>query len=146
MPTRQAVADDPALFATGSPPVLVDEFQHVPHFLDAVKAELNKEVTPGRFVLTGSTRYLTVPAVAQSLTGRVHVSTLWPLSQGELGGTRETFVDRFLAEPDTLLALSDRPGPATTRGEYVSRVLAGGFPLAVARRQVERATGGSVTM
>jgi predicted AAA+ superfamily ATPase len=39
---RDAVAADPALFASATAPVLIDEFQHVPALLDAVKAELNR--------------------------------------------------------------------------------------------------------
>jgi hypothetical protein len=35
----------------------IDEYQHAPAILDAIKAELNRELRPGRFVLTGSTRY-----------------------------------------------------------------------------------------
>lgn len=31
-------------------PVLVDEFQQVPEILDAIKAELNRDTRPGRFV------------------------------------------------------------------------------------------------
>jgi hypothetical protein len=30
--------------------VLVDEFQQVPESLDAIKAELNRDTRPGRFV------------------------------------------------------------------------------------------------
>ena len=37
--TRRAVAADPDLFASGpDEPVCVDEFQHVPELLDAIKA------------------------------------------------------------------------------------------------------------
>ncbi|MGH3937547.1 MAG: ATP-binding protein [Pseudonocardiaceae bacterium] len=88
---RQAASDAPAFFVQGEAPVFIDEFQHVPELLDAIKAELNVELTPGRFVLAGSTSYLTLPRAAQSLTGRVEVLTVWPLSQGELGGVHETF-------------------------------------------------------
>ena len=38
---RAAAANDPTLFAAGSSPVLIDEFQHVPELLDAIKAELH---------------------------------------------------------------------------------------------------------
>lgn len=54
---RDAVATDPALFASATAPVLIDEFQHVPDLLDAVKSELNRDLRPGRYVLTGSTSY-----------------------------------------------------------------------------------------
>lgn len=130
--TRQAVASDPTLFAAGRSPVLVDEFQHVPELLDAIKAELNRDLRPGRFVLTGSTRYLTLPTASQSLAGRVHIATLWPMSQGELSGQRESFIDRVIGDPGALVR--DAAGATeTSRDNYVRRVLAGGFPLALAR-------------
>jgi len=134
--TRDAVAADPALFASGPAPVLVDEFQKVPELLDAVKAELNKDLRPGRFVLTGSTRYTALPRLAQSLTGRVHVVDVWPLSQGELAGTRETFCKQLLDDPAALVGGTQTP---ETREGYEQRVLAGGFPLAVRRSAAARA-------
>ena len=66
---RAAAADDPGLFATGPAPVFVDEYQHVPEVLDSIKAELNRDGSPGRFVLAGSTRFEALPLAAQSLTG-----------------------------------------------------------------------------
>ena len=57
--TRSAVRDDPARFAESAAPVLIDEYQHVPELLDAIKAQLNGDLRPGRYVLAGSTRYAT---------------------------------------------------------------------------------------
>ncbi|MGH3565947.1 MAG: ATP-binding protein [Pseudonocardia sp.] len=114
----------------GGSPVLVDEFQHVPAVLDAIKAELNVDPRPGRFLLTGSTRYSALPRAAQSLTGRVHVVTVWPLSQGEIAGRPESFIERLLDEPAS--AVSRRTSTAT-RADYVERVLTGGLPAALKR-------------
>jgi predicted AAA+ superfamily ATPase len=125
--TRAAVASDPALFASGRAPVLVDEFQHVPSLLDAVKAELNKSTRPGRYVLTGSTRYET-PRAAQSLTGRATILQVWPLSQGEVDGRPEAFLAKLLDRPERLIG--DGTGQ-TSRDEYIERVVAGGYPLAL---------------
>lgn len=132
--TRQAVAADPAFFVTAPEPVCIDEFQHVLPILDAIKAELNRDLRPGRYLLTGSTRYATLPLASQSLTGRAHVITVWPLSQGELRGQREIFLDRLVTEPASLV----RPtASTTTRREYEMMILAGGFPIALARRNPE---------
>ena len=128
--TRDAVDASPSAFAAGESPVFIDEYQHAPAILDAIKAELNRDLRPGRFVLTGSTRYSSLPTAAQSLTGRLHVVTLWPLSQGEIDGTEERFAERLLADPATLVTPTASP---TSREEYVDRILRGGFPLAVAR-------------
>ena len=45
--TRQAVRSDPSLSARSASPVLIDEYQHVPEVLDAIKAELNRDLRPG---------------------------------------------------------------------------------------------------
>jgi uncharacterized protein len=128
--TRDAARADPTLFVQGEPPVLIDEFQHVPELLDAIKAELNRDGAPGRFVLTGSTRYATLPGAAQALTGRAHRIDVLPLSQGEIAGIREDFAEALLSDPGSLVG--SRP-PATTRTEYVSRVVTGGFPPVLRR-------------
>ena len=82
--------------------MLIDEFQHVPELLDAIKAELNLDTRPGRFILTGSTRYTVLPQAAQSLTGRAHVVNVLPLSQGELDGHRERFIDLLWQDPERI--------------------------------------------
>lgn len=129
--TRDAVDASPSAFATAEPPVFIDEYQHAPSILDAIKAELSRDLRPGRFVLTGSTRYSSLPTVAQSLTGRLHVATLWPLSQGEIDAVEEQFAARLLTDPASLVTAASS---TTSREEYVDRILRGGFPLAAARR------------
>jgi predicted AAA+ superfamily ATPase len=127
--TRALASADPATFVSGPAPVCIDEFQHVPAILDAIKAELNQRPAPGRFVLAGSTRYEALPRAAQSLTGRATVVPAWPLSQGEVDRHHEDLVTRLLAGDAPELG----PSHARTSGaEYVDRVLAGGFPMALA--------------
>lgn len=133
--TREAVAADPALFVGADPPVCIDEYQHVPEVLDAIKAELNLDSSPGRFLLTGSTRHDALPQAAQALTGRLHLVTLLPLSQGELAGHTERFASVLLEDPAALV--SAQPS-TTTRQGYVERVCAGGFPLAAGRSETAR--------
>lgn len=55
--TRSAVARDPATMIAGDGPVLIDEYQHAPVVLDAIKARLNSSSRPGQFILTGSARH-----------------------------------------------------------------------------------------
>jgi hypothetical protein len=132
--TREAVAADPAAFLSGRDMVCIDEYQHVPEILDAVKAELNRDLRPGRFVLTGSTRHDALPAVARALTGRLHLVTVLPLSQVELAGRAGNALGELLrGEP-----LAGGAASLTTREEYVDRVVVGGLPLALARHDAAR--------
>ena len=127
---RQIVQSNIQAFVTGASPVCIDEYQHVPEVLDAIKAELNKEQSPGRYVITGSTRYDALPRAAQSLTGRLHMLTVRPLSQGEIGGVHEMFVENSLTEPAGLVNLQKSK---TARVDYVNQIVAGGFPMALQR-------------
>jgi uncharacterized protein len=133
---RSAATADPGFLVSGPEPVLIDEFQHAPELLDAIKAELNRDTRPGRFVLAGSTRYSVLPQAAQSLTGRAHVINVLPLSQGELHRRRERFIDLLWEDPQRLPHAGK--ARAVTRDEYVDRILAGGFPM-ILQRQTTRA-------
>ncbi|GII80886.1 hypothetical protein Sru01_58680 [Sphaerisporangium rufum] len=128
--TRAAVRNDPGRFIAGPDPVLIDEYQHVPDLLHAIKAELNRDLRPGRYVLAGSTRYSTLPEAGQALTGRVDVIPVLPLSQGEIDGRPGGLVRRLLegAPPPP----GSQPS-ATTRDDYARRVVAGGMPIALRR-------------
>lgn len=113
---------DPTGFVAGLPRrAVIDEVQLAPELLRAIKRSIDEDRAPGRFLLTGSANVLTLPRVAESLAGRLTPLTLWPLSQGELTGRRETFVDRLLA--------SDRPEwPPAPTDELIARVVRGGYP------------------
>ena len=128
---------DPVGFVSGrSGLVGIDEAQRVPELLLAVKAEVDRERRPGRFLLTGSTRLLGAPKLADSLAGRMEALTLWPFTQTELGGalTQPGFIDR--AFDDDLAGLQPSP---VTRAEILDRAGAGGFLPARARTDRRRA-------
>lgn len=127
---RGAVAADPAFMVNGDGPILVDEYQHVVEILDAIKAELNRDLRPGRFVLAGSTRHDALPAAAQALTGRLHRIDVLPFSQGELAGSTEHLLLDLFDNPEAAVT-SGRS--AETREGYIERIVRGGFPLALAR-------------
>lgn len=128
--TRAAVRNDPTRFVGSPETVLIDEYQHVPELLDAIKAELNRDLRPGRYVLAGSTRYSTMPQAGQALTGRVDVLPVLPLSQGEIDGTDERFIHGLLGGggPSVELAQS-----STSRDDYARRTTSGGMPVALRR-------------
>ncbi len=133
--TRSAVRADPGRFAESADPVLIDEYQHVPELLDAIKAQLNRDLRPGRYVLAGSTRYAAIPAAAQALTGRVDIIPVLPLTQGEIDGTRETFMARLLDGDGDGDGVAGRPPEAATatRDEYARRSTSGGMPVPLRR-------------
>lgn len=119
-----AAEADPAGFLSGlTGPVILDEVQRSPGLFPAIKAEVDRDRRPGRFLLTGSANVLLLPRLSESLAGRVEILTLWPLSQGEIEGVEERFVDAvFSADPLPFLEEQDEP-----LGLY-DRLLRGGFP------------------
>jgi predicted AAA+ superfamily ATPase len=132
--TLAAATADPAGFVAAiDGPVVLDEIQRAPDLLPAIKLAVDRRREPGRFLLTGSADVLALPRVSESLAGRMEVLTLWPLSQGELGGHVEGFIDALFAQakPGRLAAGEDRAG-------LIERALRGGFPEAVSRRAPER--------
>jgi uncharacterized protein len=129
--TRAAVRNDPGRFVAGSETVLIDEYQHVPELLDAIKAELNRDLRPGRYVLAGSTRYSTLPQASQSLTGRVDILDVLPLAQMEIDGSPDVpLVHRLL---QGLVPPGTAEQSTTSRDEYARRVTSGGMPVALRR-------------
>lgn len=133
-----AVMANPSQAVGGPRPVCLDEYQKAPDLLDALKARLNREGSQaGTAVLTGSTRHDAIPLTAQALTGRLHILTILPLSQGEIGGQRENLLDALMHDPS--LAVAACPTSSTTRDDYVRRVCGGGFPLALRRTGSARA-------
>lgn len=128
--TRAAVSSDPKFYVSGSAPVCIDEWQYCEDIVPAIKAELNKNLRPGRFILTGSTRSDARPILDKQLAGRYHELLVLPFSQGELAGTEEHFVEKLLDDPASLVT---RMSSTETRTRYASRIATGGMAIAVGR-------------
>lgn len=135
--TRNAVNADPGIYAaTAERPVCFDEYQKAKGVLPEIKAQLNQELSPGRFLLAGSARHEAIPELSAELTGRFHTIRVYPLSQGEIVGHHERFVEAFLDDPAAVVAAAGES--STSRDEYVERTVAGGFPIALARQGAPR--------
>ncbi len=114
-------------------PLVIDEIQRAPELLLPIKASIDRDRKPGRFILTGSAQVMLLPKVSESLAGRVEIHTLWPLSQAEIEGVAGKAIgwltDPHAQPPETA---------ATSRASLVDRVSRGGFPEVVARRPNRR--------
>ena len=105
---------------------IIDEVQKAPGLFPAIKMSVDRDRRPGRFLLTGSANVLLLPQISESLAGRMELITLLPLSQGELHGQREKFLDGVFAE--RLPAL--QPDDAI---DLKGAVLAGAYPEVIQR-------------
>src|SRR5271165_4779929 len=131
-----AAKRDPRGFVSGlNTPVILDEVQHIPEVFQVIKLAVDQKREPGRFLLTGSADVLLLPKLSESLAGRMEVLTLWPFSQGEINGVHEDFIDTlFSKQPVWHTGKSN----VTRRAELFEKILAGGYPPAVTRRQAAR--------
>lgn len=129
-----AAKHDPAGFIGGlEGPIILDEVQRAPEVFLAIKSRVDKQRKPGRFLLTGSANVLLLPRLAESLAGRMEILTLWPLSQGEIEGVKEGFVDAVFGEK-----LPTLKQHGEDRLRVAHRVLRGGYPELLTRESGER--------
>jgi predicted AAA+ superfamily ATPase len=130
-----AAKNDPTGFVAGlSGSVILDEVQRAPEIFLPIKAKVDRDRRPGRFLLTGSANVLLLPRIADSLAGRMEVLSLWPLSSAEManspGFNRADWL--FDGEIHTWVI------PACERELLATKLLNGGFPEAVGRSSPRR--------
>jgi predicted AAA+ superfamily ATPase len=114
-------------------PVVIDEIQRAPQLMLAIKAEVDRNRVPGRFLLTGSANIMSVPRISDSLAERIEIQTLWPFSQGEVARVKEGFIDAaFDRKPLRVAAARKR------KYRLSDLLLTGGYPPAVMRASFER--------
>jgi len=131
--TLAAARSDPAGFVRGLKQAVIDEVQRAPDLLLAIKESVDKDPTPGRFLLTGSTNLMAMPRVADSLAGRLEVITLLPFAQAELVGTPGDLLDRLFDSAGLPGVVSPLVGD-----NLMACVLQGGYPEALRRTSASR--------
>ncbi len=130
---RASAEADPLGFVGDLPDkVVLDEIQRVPHLFTSLKAAVDRDRRPGRFILTGSANVLLVPRLADSLAGRMEILRLHPLAQAELAARLPDFLDN-------LFNADFRTGTYPRLGrELAERIAGGGYPAALARATPRR--------
>ncbi len=132
-------ADPDAALRRASRPLLLDEWQEVPEVLAAVKRAVDRDRTPGQFVLTGSVR-AQLRNETWAATGRIVRMTMYPLVEQELqerlAPDRPPFLDRLARTGIRDLRVPDQ---VPTIDDYVAMALRGGFPEVAYTPRTERA-------
>ena len=143
---QAAAAYDPYGFVRsfGNQSVVLDEFQHVPELVPALKEASDRHGSAlpsvqapgiprkGLFLLTGSADIFRSARAQEALPGHMARLELLPLSVAELQGSRQNLIDYLLAgdfssPPESSRALPD-PHLSPTREQIASRILLGGYP------------------
>lgn len=98
---RDMAKNDPAMFLQiHKPPVLIDEVQYAPELFTYIKIHIDKNQNPGDFWLTGSQIFGLMRGVQESLSGRVALLQMSPLSEREINGAQPK---AFVPDLDALL-------------------------------------------
>ena len=119
-----AAKNDPIGFINGLvKPVILDEVQRVPEIFLAIKQHVDENRQPGLFALTGSANPLLLPQLGDSLAGRMEILELFPLSQGELQGITDTFVEWAFKEQTQLVP------EKLSKDTLYHKIITGGYPL-----------------
>jgi len=100
----------------------IDEIQRMPEVFLSIKKVVDENRMPGRFILSGSANVLALPKLADSLTGRMQINTLYPFSIGEKNGIKENFID-WAFNPNSSLQREK-----TEKIDWEEMVLNTGFP------------------
>jgi uncharacterized protein len=121
-----ALADPVGFLSFGPRPLVIDEVQRAGEpLVRAIKLTVDRDPSPGQFVLTGSSNFLTVPTISESLAGRAGFVEVWPFTQGEISGRPDNFIDRALTGA---AASGARQPDRIGRRDLLERVCAGGYP------------------
>jgi predicted AAA+ superfamily ATPase len=125
---RVALTDPLAFARYGDRPLIVDEVQRGgdPLVL-SIKRVVDDSPAAGQFVLSGSTRFLTVPTLSESLAGRAVFVDLWPFAMVERTGVTGRFLELLFDDPGSLVGRAS----GWRREDYLQAVCAGGYPEAV---------------
>ncbi len=126
----KAALEDPIGFVElAQRPLVIDEIQRAGNELVlAIKLAVDQSQDKGQFVLTGSSNFLTVPNISESLAGRLQIVHIWPLTQSEIAQAPTTnFVDDVFRGTG-----STRPhaqaAPKTKPDQYMQITCRGGYP------------------
>src|SRR5580692_7611200 len=80
-PAGQVATANPQVVLSGEPPVLIDEWQHVPAVWDAIRRAVDDGAPPGSYLLAGSAS----EHGAHSGAGRILTLRMRPLTLSERG-------------------------------------------------------------
>lgn len=120
---RRMAEIDPSVTLVGDAPHLIDEWQEVPGIWDAVRFEVDRGGSKGRYLLSGSS---TPPqkGVMHTGTGRISTIRMFPMTLSESGDSSAVV---------SFSSLFERPVSMTPTGEVslsalVDLIIRGGWP------------------
>ena len=125
---RKQVADtNIRLLLEGEKPRLIDEWQIVPKFWDAIRFEVDHRQDLGQYILTGSAVPVSTKQINHTGTGRFAWLKMRPMSLWESGESNGNISLKALFDGETLSCIADK----TDIQQLAFLVCRGGWPKAI---------------
>lgn len=121
--TLAEVQADSRLLTEGESPILIDEWQRFPASWDIVRRSVDRDFSPGKFILTGSARPESRPA--HSGAGRIVTLRMWTTALAERYPGQATVSLKSLLAGDHIEIESQS---SLELEDYASEIISGGFP------------------
>lgn len=128
---ESSAKNDPKTFIELHPsPYTFDEVQYVPDLFRYLKIEIDKKRQNGMYFLTGSQQFTLLEKATETLSGRIGIVQLYPLSAREI--RRDAFFENFIPSKDYILERNK----ALSKTNYSvqdtwKRIYLGGYPEVV---------------
>jgi uncharacterized protein len=106
------------------PPLAIDEAQKAPPIFDAIKLKVDQKRVPGSYYLTGSTTFSAKIDIRESLTGRIGIIELFPMSIAELHDESFRVIQKLSVPLNHKLLL-----PRFSTSDVARTLLTGGMPV-----------------
>ena len=125
---EQFAKTDPKTFLElHSYPYLFDEVQYVPELFRGLKIEIDKDRHNGMYYLTGSQQFKLMEKATESLSGRIGIVQLYPLSLREIRD--DDFSENFIPSKEYILARNKKfTGYNFSVQKIWNRIFSGGYP------------------
>jgi len=126
-----ALSDPKGFVINNTGTMIIDEIQKAPKLIPEIKQIVDRNKRPGQYLLTGSTNILALPAISDSLAGRVKYTHLRPLSIGEIQGKKPVFLKRAYNKnfPKKITGYN--------KENIIDMAFRGGYPEAVAIKNLQ---------
>ena len=121
--TRRSASEDPQGFlSTHGPFLILDEVQNVPELFSILQEVVDERQDPAQYILTGSSQFLLVEKISQSLAGRVVTFKLFPFSFLEIKQYDEDL------EPDLIFKQVHKNRPKVSQEALFNLIHTGCYP------------------
>ena len=127
---KQMAQANISLLLKGATPRLIDEWQEVPQFWDAIRFEVDHRREDGQFMLTGSSVPVDKKYIHHSGTGRYGWLTMRPMSLWESGeSTGEVCLSELFSAPDNIAGINQLTLPM-----LAFSICRGGWPKSLQKK------------